>query len=335
MKNHNTSFLSTKSLSIGYRDGKLEKCLLSDLSLNLKAGQLTVVLGINGAGKSTLLRTLARMQNPLAGEVLLNGKPHQTLTALELAKTISTVLTDKGTPAQMTASELVALGRYPYTGWSGKLSAADDKAIAAAMELTQSSDLANEQLGALSDGQRQRLFLARAIAQETPVILLDEPTAHLDVPARLHTYSVLQELAKNHQKAILISSHAYDLALNFADELWLMHPNKVEVGLPEDLVLQGALEKVYHNENIAFDYTSGTFVGVATKAEKRIAVAGEEPQATWTKRALQRNGFAVVEQQVGVELVFISKDSTEQLVWKTGEVEASSIADLLSKISKG
>jgi iron complex transport system ATP-binding protein len=214
--------LWTRKLTTGYRRGRRMQVIHRHLDLRLRRGALTALLGPNGAGKSTLLRTLAGLQPALGGEIWLDGQPLAALSANQLARRLALVLTDRVDVGYMSAYALAALGRYPYTRWDGRLMPEDEAIVQEAMRLTHCESLAARPVLELSDGERQRVMLARALAQQTPVVFLDEPTAFLDLPRRVELMHLLQRLARTTGKAFLLTTHDLELALRFADELWLM-----------------------------------------------------------------------------------------------------------------
>jgi iron complex transport system ATP-binding protein len=244
-------------------------------------------------GKSTLLRTLAGMQPPLAGKVLLMGDDISTLKSQDLARRLSIVLTDRINVGIMPAYALVALGRYPYTDWAGKLTAQDHAVVRWAIEAVGAENLAQRNIAELSDGERQKIMIARALAQEPQLIILDEPTAFLDLPRRVEIMRILLDLAHTTDRAVLLSIHDLDLALRSADTIWLMHNDgTIHVGAPEDLVLSGAFEDTFRSEGVEFDRGSGSF-RISTNHTARINLTGTGLTTHWTKRALKRAGFDV------------------------------------------
>ncbi|NWF67750.1 MAG: ABC transporter ATP-binding protein [Chloroflexi bacterium] len=279
--------LSAENLSVGYA----RRTVLADITAALLPGELVCLIGANGVGKSTLLRTLAGMQPPLAGRALLLGDEVQRLDLRARAKRLSLVLTERVDAGMMTAYALVALGRYPHTDWSGRLSAHDDAVVRRALAAVGASDFAQRNIDELSDGERQKVFIARALAQEPAVILLDEPTAWLDVPRRAEIMRVLRVLAHESGRAVLLSTHDLDLALRSADRLWLLaHDGRLHVGAPEDLVLNGALAAAFVTEGLEFDVHSGAFRLSKTHLLP-VHLAGHGLRALWTARALERAGF--------------------------------------------
>lgn len=211
-----------RSLAIGYRKGKHVHTVASDLNATLCGGTLVCLVGRNGVGKSTLLRTLAFFQEPLAGEIILDGHPLRSYTSQTLAETVSVVLTERGDLDNLTVGDVVGLGRTPYTDFLGTLRDEDHRQVAAAIETVGLTPLATRSMACLSDGERQKVMIAKALAQQTPVIILDEPTAFLDYPSKAAIFNLLRRLAHEHDKLILLSTHDLDVAYRIADDIWLM-----------------------------------------------------------------------------------------------------------------
>lgn len=290
------NILSLLNLSVGYTSKKEVKTILSNIDLNLQQGQLTSLLGANGSGKSTLIRTIAGVQSPLAGSILISGKELRKLTANEVARQMSLVLAQAGGIGNLTVYALVSLGRFPYTSWMGGLKNDDKQIIFEALESVGILNLANEHIDELSDGQKQKVMIARALAQDTDIILLDEPTAHLDFPNKLEVMHLLRKLAQENGKTILISSHDLDSALTLSDQLWLIDRNRqVHSGVPEDLVLQGLLEKSFLQEDLMFDYEQGQFRKQLGDSNSKISLEGPQSITRWLRAALERNGYQIVE----------------------------------------
>lgn len=286
--------LLTRDLSIGYRGARRAPFVVAkDISLSLGAGELVCLIGPNGAGKSTLLRTLAGIQSALSGAALLGGDDVFTLDPRELARRLSVVLTERVDVGNLSAYGLVALGRHPYTDWTGQLSPHDEQIVRWAIEIVGARHLAVRPVSELSDGERQKAMIARALAQEPLVMILDEPTAFLDLPNRVEVMRVLRHLSRTTNRAILLSTHDLDLALRSADRIWLMaRDGTMQVGAPEDLVLNGAFEAAFHSEGVVFDQQTGAFK-ILTPATGTVDLVGDGLAVTWTRRALEREGFGM------------------------------------------
>lgn len=280
-------------MGIGYSVGRSQPTLLHEnLNLELKTGELTCLLGPNGAGKSTLIRTLVGFQPRLAGDVYIGGKPIKGYSQGEYAKLVSVVLTERSSIGGMTVRELVGMGRYPHTGYFGILRTKDHRVVERAIAQVGIADLAGKYVSELSDGERQKAMIAKALAQETPIIILDEPTAFLDLPSKIEVMVLLLNLAEQTQKSILLSTHDLELALQLADRLWLLAKDRELVsGVPEDLVLSGEFNSFFEREGILFDKETGSF-RVHNPIAKSVHISGVGVEAQWVANALVRNGFA-------------------------------------------
>lgn len=251
--------LKTKDLEIGYASKKERTVVASNINIELHRGELVGLVGVNGVGKSTLLRTLTNVQNPLSGDVFIDDKNIKHYGALDLAKVLSLVLTEQLMSKNLSVYEIIALGRQPYTNWVGNLSDNDLSIINAAITQTNISDLKHKKCYELSDGQLQKVMIARALAQDTDVIILDEPTTHLDIYHKVSTLKLLQKLAKETHKTILFSSHEIDLAIQLCDKLIVMTPNEVVSDMPCNLISKGVFNALFPEDLIAFDKTTGSF----------------------------------------------------------------------------
>ncbi|AWH87068.1 ABC transporter ATP-binding protein [Flavobacterium album] len=254
------TILSAKDLSIGYTYGKNTNVIASDITLNLAQGSLTALIGANGIGKSTLLRTLTGIQPPLQGSIFLNNKDLAAYSQKELAHNLSIVLTESLPPSNLTVFELVALGRQPYTNWLGSLSEEDHELVEKALELTQTAPLAQKKHHEISDGQLQKVLIARALAQDTPLIILDEPTTHLDLLHKVNLLRLLKKLALETGKCILYSTHDLDLALQMSDEIIVMANGNTIQDSPKNLIEQKVFDTLFNDPGIIFDAEKGGFV---------------------------------------------------------------------------
>jgi iron complex transport system ATP-binding protein len=257
---NNNNILSTSNVSIGYSAKKEITCIASDLNLNLQAGKLIALIGANGIGKSTLLRTLTGIQKPLSGTVFLNDMDIHHLKPLEVAQNLSLVLTDTLPPSNLSVFELVALGRQPYTNWLGKLSNDDIAKVNAAIALTQIESFAYKKHYEISDGQLQKVLIARSLAQDTPLIILDEPTTHLDLFHKVSVLKLLKKLSKETNKCILFSTHDIDLAIQLSDEMIVMTEGNVVQDDPCNLISNGVFTTLFKDAAISFDSEKGKFI---------------------------------------------------------------------------
>lgn len=284
--------LDTKQLSIGYHESTGTKVVRENLNLHLRNGELTCLLGANGAGKSTLLRTLNGYIPALKGSIVLDGKELSAYSEKELAKKISIVLTERIDDAFITVFELVSLGRSPYTGYFGTLTAEDKEVIERSLEQVHIAHLMHRKYSELSDGEKQKCMIAKALAQETPIILLDEPMAFLDLPSKIETLQLLRNLARKENKAILLSTHELEQALQHADKFWLLDRQRSIInGTPEDLVLNGAFAEVFDSNNIKFDSTDGTFKMKDSPKGQGLRFAPAVLENRWLLQALLKNGL--------------------------------------------
>jgi iron complex transport system ATP-binding protein len=230
-----------------------------DINFALMQGELAAIVGINGIGKSTLLRTLGRVQPPLKGDVLINGSAIASLSPLVLASRISLVLTEPLASKNLTVTELISLGRQPYTNWIGTLAPADKLKIAQAVELVQIGELQHKKCYELSDGQLQKVMIARALAQDTSLILLDEPTSHLDLYHKVHILKLLGKIAHETKKTILFTTHEIEIAIQLCDKMLVMHHHQSTFGQPCELILQRCFEQLFPTDTILFDRETGSF----------------------------------------------------------------------------
>lgn len=281
--------LQLNNLTIGYSNRVVQR----GLSLVAKASSLTCLLGTNGCGKSTLLRTIALLQPALQGTIVMDGRRVDNLSCAERSQLFSLVLTDVFSVENLRVEELVALGRTPYTGWFGHLSAQDVAVVRQALADVKLLHKKDDYFHSLSDGEKQRAVIAKALAQDTPIVLLDEPTAHLDLPNRIEIMLLLRRLAHDTGKCFVVAMHELELAMQVADNIWLMSADGVEVGVPEDLMRCGSFQRCFSSPNYRFSERDGSFVLNAQASRIGVAVNGDGVNATWLCRALHRVGCKV------------------------------------------
>jgi iron complex transport system ATP-binding protein len=325
---HSTSnaCIITKDLTIGYTHRGIQNRLLESLNLELRRGELVCFMGQNGIGKSTLIRTLASLQKPLSGTIAYRTDDSVSKVKRALPHHLAVVLTDRITAVNMTVTDVVAFGRYPYLSWSVEITKKDEEIIHNTLEEIHIYHLRDKKIHELSDGQIQMVMIARAVVQDTPVILLDEPTAHLDLNNRLEVMNLLRNLAHKFKKAILVSTHELDLALQTADLIWLAgHDKKIIIGVPEDLVLDNSFDSVFRFKG--FDLKTGK---VQHEAHRHVDIQliGSGHSFLWTKNCFERSGFNVTQQE-GNFIVNITQNE-QRIEWTLdNKLQFSTLRELL------
>jgi iron complex transport system ATP-binding protein len=253
------NILTVNNLAIGYKAGKQVNSIAEKLSFSVEKGDFVAIVGANGIGKSTLLRTLSQVQPMLSGSIQLHNKSLQKYSPISLAKQLSLVLTEQILAKNLTVKEVVALGRQPYTNWIGTLTEKDVAKIKEAISLVKIEELVSKKCYELSDGQLQKVMIARALAQDTPLIILDEPTTHLDIYHKAYILKLLQNIAHTTQRAIVYSSHEIDLAIQLCDKMLIMAKEKAYYNTPCKLIEQGAFEELFPKDLIRFNPENGKF----------------------------------------------------------------------------
>lgn len=278
-------------LTIGY--GK--KVVANNINASIQKGELTCLLGANGVGKSTLLKTLSGFLGKLDGNISIMGKEMDTYSPKELSTTLGVVLTDKCEVRNMSVREIVGMGRSPYTSFWGALSKEDYKIVDQAIEMIGITHLSGRMVHTLSDGERQKAMIAKSLAQQTPIIILDEPTAFLDFPSKVEIMQLLHKLTREAGKTIFLSTHDMELALQIADKVWIMDKKcGFAIGTPEDLAINGALSEFFTRKGIAFDADTGLFK-VENNIHKNVLLQGKHgPLQNMVKKALHRNGIGII-----------------------------------------
>lgn len=340
--------LRLTDLSVGYREGKQSRVIAGPLNLEAAPGSLVCLLGVNGAGKSTLMRTIAGLQAPLVGRVTVDGQDLHRLRPADRARRLGVVLTERPSAGMLDVYSLVSLGRHPYSGWSGRLSAEDHRIIAESLRAVEAEQFVGRLVMELSDGERQRVMMARALAQQTAILLLDELTAFLDLSHRIEMMALMKQLAQERGKTIISSTHDLDLALRSADRVWLIAPrdggqpaNAVD-GIPEEVVLSGAFAKAFESSNVHFDLSSANF-RLRAQPHQEVTLTCDELCRTdaefeWTRRLLERLGYATCTRPNGAACSVHVSRKEAGLSWQVrfGEVERH-VGDLreLSQVLTG
>jgi iron complex transport system ATP-binding protein len=305
--------LDFKNASIGYRKNSGDTVLLNDLSLSLREGEFTGLIGRNGSGKSTLLRTAARLHDPLSGSILLDGRNIKDIEPSELATLVAFVPSGTGNTGIMTVRELVGLGRFPYTNWVGRLTGTDRDIVEDSLGLVNISHLADRKLFEISDGERQKAIIARTLAQKTRIIILDEPTAFLDLPSRYEIIDLLHELTGK-GISVIYSTHDLNIALRLSDKLWLIKGQTIAEGAPEDLILDGSFAGIFDSEKIKLNPLTGDFDLNVTSVGCIRLICDDPVIYHWTKLALLRSGFEVTNNE-SVNARIEAQRKGDKIIW--------------------
>ena len=325
--------ITVEDLSIGYITKRSRKIVAEHIQADIFSGELTCLLGSNGIGKSTLLRTLSAFQPKLAGSIHLLGKEISECSEKELARLVSVVLTEKTSILNMTAYELISLGRSPYTDFWGTLAEDDRAIIDRIISLIKIENLAPRMVNTLSDGERQKVMISKALVQEAPIILLDEPTAFLDFPSKVEIMQLLHRLSREVNKTIFLSTHDLELALQIADKIWLIDKDtRLHIGTPEDLALSGVLSNFFAQKGIIFDMETGLF-RVANRFNREIRVTGHGRKYAMVRKALLRNEILASRNAETPSYIDVGDLHSPILIGQNGqETRVSTIEELLDRI---
>lgn len=304
--------ISFKALAIGYRSGGTERILLPELVTFAGKGELVAVIGENGIGKSTLLRTVCGLQDPISGHVLLSGRQLKEYSRNELARIIGYISTEPVRVSNMTVFDLVSLGRYPHTSWTGRLGQEDIKITFEAIERVGLKSLSYRYINELSDGERQRAMIARVLAQDADVLVMDEPTAFLDIRSKYEIIHLLHNLTRYKGKTIIFSTHDLNIALNEADKIWLAGRDTFTEGSPEDLILAGSFSSLFDSSLISFSDRDASF-SFRREQKGRVIVKGQGIIKIWTERAVNRAGFNIVGKDA--DFIVSASGSPGEYVW--------------------
>jgi iron complex transport system ATP-binding protein len=300
--------LQTRDLAVGYRSRRSRRAVLERVNVAAQPGELVCLLGPNGIGKSTLIRTLARMQPALWGQVELGGERLESLSASDLARRLGVVLTERITVEALSGRRIVELGRYPHSGWLGGLSEGDRTVVQWAIDAVGAAHLADRDFNKLSDGERQRIMVARALAQEPVLLVLDEPTAFLDVPSRVELMGLLRRLTRETSLAVILSSHDLELALRTADVIWLLLPGgEIVTGAPEDVVVAGGIAQAFEGRHIRFQPEERSFRWLG--GDRGVAVVrGDGLRGAMARAVLEREGYSMTDSSTASGALTVNVD---------------------------
>jgi iron complex transport system ATP-binding protein len=326
-----TTVIEVTDLSAGYWKSGRKKVVLNDLGFTINGGEMVCLAGANGIGKSTLLKTIAGLIPSLSGKIFLKNKLINEYRREETAKLLSIVLTSRIPTGNLRARELVALGRYPYTNWLGFNSKTDEEKINEAIKLTGSEEFQSQPIHELSDGQLQKVLIARALAQNSEIILLDEPTAHLDLLNKIIIMKLLKDLAFKTGKTILIATHELELAMQVSDRLLLLTGNsKIISGTPEDLVLRGTIDDYINHKEIDFNASTGRFTPVRNTGKKINLESNNSITGNWTGNALERSGYSVTLEKSVVKI--IAENREKDIIWEIRHPNGAEIVHSIEEL---
>ncbi|MFO7620512.1 MAG: ABC transporter ATP-binding protein [Bacteroidales bacterium] len=333
MKMNNEKVLSLESLIIGYEKGGHNIPVYMPVNASGRRGELIAVIGRNGIGKSTLLRSIAGLQKPLGGTININGKEIREYSKTGLAQNLGYVSTEVVKVNNMRVYDLVSLGRFPHTNWYGKIKQSDHEVVMNCLKMTGMSALADTLITEISDGERQKAMIARVLAQDAAVMVMDEPTAFLDITSRYEIVHLMHQLAGEKAGTILFSTHDLNIAISQADKIWLMLDDDLKQGSPEDLMLDGSFDELFTSPEVRFNTDDGT---LTIKKEERgsFYVEGTGSLKYWTEKALSRVGFSITCEKTAR---FIRTPSDKYGMWVlvngNSSQEYSTIYDLVRELT--
>jgi iron complex transport system ATP-binding protein len=333
MGSDQTGILSLVSLKIGYSAGNHKKILLPPLNAEAGRGELIAVIGRNGIGKSTLLRTLTGLQPSLGGEIYYNGKNIKEFIRMDLARTVGYISTEIVKVSNMSVYDLVSLGRFPHTNWAGRIDASNHEVIMDAIEKTGMLDFCSRYIYELSDGERQRAMIARILAQDTVVMIMDEPTAFLDVGSKYEILHLMNLLTRENGRTIIFSTHDLHMAISQSDKIWLILDDSLIEGAPEDLMIKGSFDHLFDSSHVKFNAEQRTF-SFKSEGKGSIYLKGQGNLRKWTEMAVNRAGYSVSDVP-SVPYIIIPEEKDEDWIIRTDreDLRCDSIYKLISYFS--
>jgi iron complex transport system ATP-binding protein len=327
-----TVILSFKDLEIGFTSGKFRRVLLPPLNGSACKGELIAVIGKNGIGKSTLLRTFAGLQHLLNGLLTIDGKSIAAHSRIQLSAKIGYISSEIIKVSNMKVYDLVSLGRFPYTNWLGRIDTSDHNVIMDAISKTGIMEFRNRPIKELSDGERQRAMVAMVLAQDTGIMVMDEPTAFLDISSKFEIIHLLHELTRNREKTVIFSTHDLSTAVSQADKIWLLKEDGITEGAPEDLMLAGAFKTLFNDKRVQFNPNDWS-IKIRNPEKGRIIVRGDGEMKQWTRKALSRAGYMIVQSESPVEVEVPSAENSKWICKTPGSChELESIYELVNWI---
>jgi iron complex transport system ATP-binding protein len=317
MRENLTEILKLNSLKIGYISGKIENVLIPPITACANNGELIALIGRNGIGKSTLLRTLTGLQPALGGEIFYDNKEILDYSRMELAQKVGYFSTEIIKVSNMTVFDLVALGRFPHTNWIGKIDEKSHKAIKNAIGMTGMSAFSERYVSELSDGERQKAMISRILAQDTGIMIMDEPTAFLDIGSKYEILHLMHILTRDKSKTIIFSTHDLNMAISQADKIWLLLDNKLIEGAPEDLMIAGAFDHLFDSSPVHFNSDDGSF-SFRSVSKGGLYLEGDDIRRKWTEKAINRAGFSISDVKTDPYIILPSESDS---YWQLSDVD--------------
>lgn len=326
------NILSFDSLLIGYRYGKYQNIILPPLSSFAIRGELIAIIGQNGVGKSTFLRTISGLQKSLGGEIRIKSALIQDYSRYDLARNIGYISTEPVRVSNMKVYDLVSLGRYPHTDWTGKLTKTDSDLVDEAIVKVGLQNLTGRYINELSDGERQRAMIARVLAQDAEILIMDEPTAYLDIRSKYEIIHLLHDLSRNRGKTVIFSTHDLVTAIAESDKVWLTLPDSFVEGAPEDLVLNGSFNRLFDSSVVNFSVSDASFTFINRAVHGKVNVEADGVVRYWTEKAANRAGFEISNDHSGLRIKFVIDDDEQKwLVYTDNSViEFSSLYQMVN-----
>lgn len=318
MENVRDKILSFNDLEIGFDTGKVRRSLLRPVKGSAYEGELISLVGRNGIGKSTLLRTLTGLQESLGGEIYLDSRNLREFKRVQLSEQVGYISTEKVSVSNLRVYDLVSFGRFPYTNWLGNLNKTDDEKIKEAVKNTGLNDLVWRSVNELSDGERQRAMIAMTLAQDARLMVMDEPTAFLDINGKYEIMHLLYEITRSRNKTIIFSTHDLNIAISQADKVWLLTNNGLIEGAPEDLMLAGEFDNLFDNSKVKFNKHDGSF-NLRNIEKGVIGITGKGALKYWTEKALTRAGYRILNSGSDLIVEVPSDTDTEWKLHKPGK----------------
>jgi iron complex transport system ATP-binding protein len=330
MRKVSNKILSLVDLEIGFISKGRKKILMPPLNASALTGELIALIGHNGVGKSTLLRTIMGLQAKLGGNIIIKEKNLNEYDRIEIAKNAGYISTETIRIGNMNVYDLVALGRFPHTNWIGRINDHDHKKIIDSIKKVGMLDFTHQYINELSDGERQRVMVARVLAQDTGLLIMDEPTAFLDLRNKFEIVHLMHALTRLKNKTVIFSTHDLQTAIDKADKIWLVMDDGIIEGAPEDLVLKGSFDSLFSDPRLKFNKTNGTF-GINKDCRKNVFLEGNGLKRLWTEKALNRIGYEAGDSDTNGRIEILVKANLT--IWKLSTkdliLEFSSLYELV------